>query len=192
MSRVELTEFFKELEKSHTMLYGLLVLLVILLFVIINQLFKAPDVMNMPSARLKPQTELIPIKSAEKIALLNLKGYTPEYLKTNIVSPFFTDRFKPQPPQTNAPPPPPPPPPPPQFFKIYVKYAGMIENSSGIKKAFFLVNSNLVTVTNGMTVYTNILVVNDFNPKQAVLTCIDKTNVLLFNKECELDIPIKR
>ncbi|MGC8830679.1 MAG: hypothetical protein ACP5K7_07630 [Verrucomicrobiia bacterium] len=190
MSRSEITEFFKNLEKSRAMLYGLLIVLLVLLFVITSQLFKAPEVMNLPSAKSKPQSELIPIKSGERLFVLNLKDYTPEYLKTNIASPFFTDRFKPAPAQTNAPPPPPPPPP--QFYKVQVKYMGMIENSSGIKKAFFLVNSNIVAVVGGMPIYTNVVVVRDFNPKAAVLTCMDKTNVLLFNKECELDIPINR
>jgi hypothetical protein len=52
------------------------------------------------------------------------------------------------------------------------------------------VNSNLVTATAGMNIISNI-VTTDFNTKQAVLTCPDKTNVIMFNKEFVLEVPIK-
>ncbi len=182
------TEFLRDLEKSRAALYGVLVFLLILLVVVLDQLFKKPTEVNIPPSKPKQYAELIPIKSAEKLFLLNL--YTAEFSKTNILSPFYTDKFKPQPPaQTNVNPTPPPPPPP-KFYKVQIKYIGMIQNSEGFKKAFFLVNSNLVTATAGMNIISNI-VTTDFNTKQAVLTCPDKTNVIMFNKEFILEVPIK-
>ncbi len=182
------TEFLSDLEKSRIALYGIMVFLLILLSIVLDQLFKKPTEVNMPPSKPKQYEELVPIKSAEKLFLLKL--YTAEFSKTNILSPFYTDKFKPQhPAQTNLNSTPPPPPPP-KFYKVQIKYMGMIQNSEGLKKAFFLVNSNIVTATTGMNILSNILA-TDFNTKQAVLTCPDKTNVIMFNKEFVLEIPIK-
>lgn len=188
MRWIKTTEFLSDLEKSRTALYGILVFLLILLIIVIQQLFTKPTLVNITHSKPKQYAELVPIKSAEKLFLLNL--YTAEFLKTNILSPFYTDKFKPQPPaQTNLNSSPLPPTPP-KFYKVQIKYIGMIQNSEGFKKAFFLVNSNLVTATAGMNFLSNIVTL-DFNPKQAILACPDKTNVIMFNKEFVLEIPIK-
>jgi len=186
MNRAEWSEFINKLAKSRIVLYGLIVGLFILILVLINHLINSPAKITMASSKPGKIPDLIPLEKAEQLMTSSLIVYP----KTNILSPFYTDRFKvQQAPPTNAPPPPPPPPKP-TFYTLNIKYLGLIENSSGFKKAFFMVNSNLVVATNSMAISTNITVV-DFSQKEALLKCPNGTNALPFNKDCQLQLPIK-
>lgn len=187
MRWINIREFLRDFEKSRVALYGMLAFLLILLIIVMQELFTKQALVNIPSSKPIKYAELIPIKSAEKLFLLNLNNA--EFLKTNFVSPFFTDKFKPQSPagtniamqiSTSAP----------QFYDVQIKYVGLIKNSEGVKKGFFLVNSNLVTAAIGMNVFSNVVIL-DFSPKQAVLACPDETNVIMFNEEIFLEVPIK-
>lgn len=186
MSKAEWKELFIKLTKSRIVLYGLIIGLFLLITVITNYLMKTPTMINMAS--LKPGTvpRLVPLENAEEL----VKAAPIALPKTNLLSPFYTDRFKIQEPQPTNAPPTPPTPPPPQFYTLNIRYMGMIENSSGFKQAFFMVNSNLVTATNSMTIITNI-VVADFSPQRAVLICPNGTNTLPFNTDCQLQLPVK-
>lgn len=186
MNRAEWLEFFKKLTKSRLILYGLIVGLFILILVLINHLINSPAMINMASLKPGRVPEFIPLEKAD----LLVKSSLILHPRTNYLSPFYTDRFKAQQaPPTNAPPPPPPPPQP-TFYTLNIRYMGMIQNSSGFKQAFFMVNSNLVTATNSMVILTNITVL-DFSPKQAMLICPNGTNTLPFNKDCQIQLPIK-
>lgn len=186
MSITELKNFIDEFIKNRLTLYGITAGLIALLILTIGEIRKESAKLNIVATKEVKKTISIPLDKAE--LLFNDRIDNLLMTSTNVLSPFYTDRFKPVTEPTNTPPPPPPPPPP--TLKFHVKYLGLIQNSSGLKQGFFLVNSNLVSTTNSGRIYTNIVVV-DFNLKEAKILCQEKTNIIPFNKECEFEIPQK-
>ncbi len=154
---------------SVTIAFALLVLAVA---VLVNLRGRMPDLKPLPARSSSP---IVFSHATEEQAWQTLDSSLQVQLPTNVINPFFTLHFRP--------------PPPPPTKKVTLKYQGCFMSSKGVGRAYILVDTSLLILTNGARVVAD-HAISEIGITNLILTnSTGATNVLKFRTPTVLEVP---